>query len=478
MAEFPFLGGSFNGRSPSFDGQRSINCYLEPSESGTSRSAAVLYGTPGLAPWLSLDGGRVRGCLRFSENVAIVVAGTKVWKVERSKVATEIGTVADVGPVVSMASNGTTVMMVDGPGGYFIDPAEGTIAAVASENFFGADRVDFIDGYFIFNRPDTGQFQITGLYSTDIEGLDFATAEGGPDNIVSLIADHRELWLFGEDTTEVWYNVGDVDFPFQRIQGAFLEVGCIATASVAKADNSIFWLASDDRGFGTVQRAAGYSPQRVSNHAFEFAVAQYMKAGTVADAVAYTYSQEGHTFYVISFPTANATWCLDVSTGLWHERLYRDPVTAQLERHRSNCQMNFAGLTIVGDYETGNLYALDLDTFTDNGVPLPLIRIAPHITNDTKRVLFHALELTMQTGVGLTEGQGADPQAMLQFSDDGGYAWSNELWTTIGRIGERNSRVRWLRLGQSRDRVFKVTITDPIRRVITSASLDTTACAS
>lgn len=436
----------------------------------------MLIGTPGLAPWTTLTGGRIRGSLPFTDNLAIVVAGATVWSVTPAKAATNIGTVDDGSATVSMASNGTVVMMVDGPNGYIIDPAAGTTVQIVDEDFTGADRVDFIDGYFVVNKSDTGEFQITGLYTPDFDGLDYATAEGGPDNIVTLIVDHRELWLFGQNTTEVWFNTGDVDFPFGRIQGAFLEVGCAAAQSVAKADNSIFWLARDDRGFGTIQRAAGYQPQRVSNHAVEYAIAQYMKAGTIADAVAYTYAQEGHTFYMLTFPTADATWCLDVSTGLWHERAYRDPATALLGRHRSNCQMAFAGLTLVGDYETGDLYSLDLDTFTDNGAAIASIRACPHIANDGKRVIFNALELMMQTGVGLGEGQGVNPQAMLEWSDDGGYTWSNQLWASIGRLGERNSRVRWRRLGSSRDRVFRVTITDPIRRVIVAASLETVGC--
>lgn len=473
MSFIPFLDGDFQGRSPSFDSSRTINLYLEASESGTSRSPAMLIGTPGLKRWTTLDGGGIRGCEAITQQIAIVVSGPNVWKVTTGKAATLLGTIADLETPISMAYNGTVAMLVDGPNGYFIDP-NGGVTQITDPAFEGADRVDFIDGYFAWNKPDTGQFQITTLYGTDIDALDFATAEGGPDNLVTLIVDHRELWLLGEDTTEVWYNSGDVDFPFQRIQGAFLEVGCAAAMSVAKADNSIFWLARDDRGFGTVQRAAGYVPQRVSNHAVEYAIARYER---IDDAIAYTYSQEGHTFYMLSFPSAEATWCFDISSGRWHERAYRYS-DGTLGRHRSNCQMNFAGLTLVGDWEDGRVYEMDLDTFTDDGDLIPAIRACPHIAADGKFVLHTALELFMQTGVGLPDGQGSNPQAMLQYSDDGGYSWSNERWVSIGKIGERKARVRWTRLGKSRDRVYRVVVTDPIRRVFTSASLTTLPCAA
>lgn len=468
MSDFPFLGGSFAGRSVAFDSNRTINLYPELSESGTSRSPVSLIGTPGLLLWLGLTGGRVRGMIPFTDTVSIIVCGSSVWKVNSDKTTKLIGAVADEGPIVSMASNGQVIMMVGGAAGYFIDPNAETVTPIIDLDFEGSTNVYFVDGYFAFNKMNTGQFQITALYGTDIDGLDYATAEGAPDPLVSLIVDHREVWLLGTETIEVWINVGNPDFPFQRIQGAFLEIGCAAQYSVAKMDNSIFWLARDERGVGTIQRAVGYSPVRVSNHAVEYAIGSYSR---IDDAVAYTYTQEGHAFYVISFPTAEATWCFDASTNLWHERAYRYPATGQLGRHRSNCQMNFAGLTLVGDWETGNVYALDLDTYTDNGAAIERIRICPHIAANAKYVFHQSLELLMQAGVGLPSGQGSDPQAMLSWSNDGGYSYGTELWASIGKIGERRARVKWRRLGKARDRVYKVSITDPIPVVFTGCDL-------
>ena len=469
MSNFPFIGGSFSGRSAAFDCQRTINLYLEPGESGSAKSDGMLIGTPGLTVWSTLAGQGVRATLRFSDTVGIVVAGANVYRLDVNGVATAFpGTVNAINPVVSMASNGTIVMLVCGLQGYFINPTALTLTLITSPNFLGADKVDFIDGYFIFNHIATGQFQITQLYGTNIDGLAFATAEGAPDPIVSVIVDHREVWLFGSTTTEVWYDNGDPDFPFARIQGAFLEVGCAAAFSVAKADNTVFWLATDDRGYGTIQRANGYSPTRVSNHAVEYAIASY---STISDAVAYTYAQEGHTFYVISFPTADATWCLDIATGQWHERAYLN-ADGTSGRHRSNCQMNFAGKTLVGDWQNGNIYTLALDVFSDNGNPIKRTRIAPHISQNDRLMFFHALQIDMQQGTGLTTGQGSDPQAMLSWSDDGGVSWSNEHWTSFGKIGERQARARWRRLGRARDRAFRVSISDPVRVIITGAQVD------
>lgn len=465
--QFPFIGGSNTARSKSFAAEVCINLYPEMGQP-TSKSPAMLVGTPGKRLWANVAGGNIRGMLRFNSTVALVACGAYLYVVTTGGVSTLVGSISGGTTPVSMASNGTQVMLVTGATGYIVDPIARTIVQITDPDFAGADTVQFIDGYFAFNKTNTGQFQITGLYDTSIDGLDFATAEGAPDLLLSLVVDHRELWLFGETSTEVYFNSGNVDFPFERINGAFIEQGCAAKFSPAKMDNTVYWLTSDERGHGTVQRAQGYSPQRISTHAVEYAISQM---SIISDAVAYTYQQEGHSFYVLNFPTAQQTWAFDASTNLWHQRAWRDPATGDLKQDRAICQMAFAGETIVGDNANGNLYVLDLDTFTDNGDPIARVRSCAHLADpDYRYQFFGSLQVDMQAGVGLVSGQGSDPKAMLQWSDDGGYSWSNELWSSIGKVGERRARVKWRRLGRSRDRVFRVTITDPIRVIMIGAS--------
>lgn len=466
MPSFPFIGGAYTARSRKWDAQRCVNLYPEVSEAGPgpSKSPIALIGTPGLALWATLAGsGGVRGLLAFSPTLAIAVVGANVYTLTASGSASLLTTIDGGANPVSMASNGSVVAIATGVGLYFVNPATGAFYVSP----YAADRVDFIDGYFIFNEPGTGRFRITRLYSNEVDALDFATAEGSPDNLVGLIVDHREVWLFGTGSAEVWFNSGNIDFPFERIQGAFLEVGCAASMSIAKMDNSVFWLAADERGRGMVMRAAGYQPQRISTHAIEHAIAGYTR---IDDAVAFTYQQEGHSFYVLSFPTADRTWVYDAATSLWHERAWRDPANNTLRRHRAQCQMAFAGETIVGDWETGKLYRLDLDVYTDDGAPIARVRACPHISGDQRLLFFNALQIDMEVGGGIPSG--AAPQAMLRWSDDGGWSWSNEVWASMGRIGERRTRVRWRRLGKSRDRVFELTITDPVKVVVVGASLE------
>jgi hypothetical protein len=472
MSKFPFIGGSYTARSKFFDAQRTVNLYPEISKSATSKSIAALYGCPGTSLWNAFGGAYgVRGMLAFNSTLAVVVVGANVYTVTNNKVVKLIGQIDLTTAPARMASNGSLVMIVTGPSGWALDPVAGTLSVISASTFTGADTVSFIDGYFAFNKPGTGQFQITELYSTTIDPLNFATAEGSPDALLSLLVDHRELWLFGATSTEVWFNSGNSNFPFERIQGAFIEQGCAAKFSPAKLDNTVYWLSADERGQGTVQRAQGYQPQRVSNHALEYAIARYSR---IDDAFAYTYQQEGHMFYMLTFPTANATWCYDSATDEWHERAWRNPVDASLNRHRSNCQMQFAGETLVGDFANGNVYILDLDTFTDNGDILPAFRQSPYVASeDNKWMFFRKLWVDMEVGVGLNgTGIGSDPQLALDWSDDGGNIWSNQLFCDLGKIGARTARAVFRRLGRSRSRTFRLTITDPVKRVFIAADVE------
>jgi hypothetical protein len=415
-----------------------------------------------------------------------------------------IGTVSGTGPV-SMADNGTQLFIACGGPSYIYNNSTGAFGPITDPNFPGALTVGYLDGYFVFIEPNSQKVWVTSLLDgTSINPLDFASAEGSPDNLVSMIVDHREAWLFGTNSVEVFYDAGNADFPLQRIQGAYNEIGCAATFSVAKLDNGLFWLGADARGQGIVYRSQGYTGVRVSTHAIEYAIAQY---GNISDAIGYTYQQEGHAFYVLTFPSANKTWVYDVSTQAWHERAGFD--NGSFTRHRSNCQMAYNSQIVVGDFENGNLYAFDLDVYADNGNTQKWLRswrALPTGQNNLNRTAHHSLQLDCESGVGLSgpdysdptylitesglfltteagdflisyEGSatvGVDPKVMLRWSDDGGHTWSNEHWSPIGKIGVYQQRVFWRRLGMTlklRDRVYEVSGTDPVKIAIMGAEL-------
>jgi len=370
--------------------------------------------------------------------------------------------------------------------------------------FSGGTTVDVVDNYFVYSRPSSQQWGSTDALSPVSQQLSFASKDGAPDQLVALIVDHREVYLLGEASSEVWVDVGAFPFPFQRIPGTSTQHGIAAQNSVSRLGDSFAYVSRNLRGQGQIMQMQGYKPTRISTHAVE----NSLVGQTISDAVAWTYQLEGHEVYVVSFPSINLTWAYDIASGMWHKWLYTD-TTGAYSRHRGNCCAEFQDMVLVGDYANGKIYELDKTIYTDDGNNIRRLRRATHLVSDFQRQFFEELQIQFQPGVGTTglsvspfiyigtpyiiyptatltipatqtvvignatlENQTTtQPQAMLRWSDDGGSTWSKEHWTTIGALGKYQNRAIWRRLGQARDRVFEVVVTDPVKAVIVSANL-------
>jgi hypothetical protein len=375
--------------------------------------------------------------------------------------------------------------------------------------FSGANTCDIIDNYFIYNNPTTQEWGASDLLSPISPALSYGLKDGSPDDLVALIADHREVYLMGETSSEVWVDVGAVPFPFQRIPGTSTQHGIAAPFSLYRLGNSFAYVSHNNRGQAQIMQMNGYIPQRISTHAVENTLVNQV----IDDAIAWTYQLEGHEVYVVTFPSIGQglTWAYDATTQMWHKWLYTADDNSY-QRHRGNCCAVFQGMVLVGDYANGKIYQLDKTNFTDDGQNVRRLRRAPHLVSDFQRQYFDELQIQFQPGVGTTGlsqptgdiylnspyiiypeatftigpfqtfiiGQQANlatnstttnPQAMLRWSNDGGSTWSKEYWVSIGKLGKYQNRAIWRRLGMARDRIFEVSITDPVNAVIVSANL-------
>ena len=489
MADFGFVGTSYTAPSIYQDDQECINFFAEidPTKQPGERGIVALYPTPGLLFQTQLAVGEVRGLHTMSgEAILIAVAGNKVYKVDTLMVATQIGTLTTSTGQVSISDNITTAngliaYIVDGPNRYTWVAATNVFTTLPSTDgpWQGANVVDVIDNYNIYNEPGTQNWACTDLGSQYSTQALYGSSDGSSDLLVTLIADRRQVYLLGETTTEVWNDVGNViagitTFPFQRVPGTFSQNGIGARFSLARFADSFVCVCKDTRGDSTIEMMQGYAWVKISTHAVE----QSLTNEITYDAFAYTYQIEGHEMYVCTFPSVGEnglTWVYDGSTKSWHKWLYWDSDNAIYKRHRSNCGAYFNNMYIVGDYENGKLYSIENAIYTDDGATIRRLRRAKHLTTDLQRQYFEEFQIQFQPGVGLNTGQGDDPQAMLRWSNDGGSTFSNEHWVTIGKIGNYLNRAIWRRLGWSRDRIFEVVITDPIKAVIVSANLKSSA---
>jgi hypothetical protein len=487
MPDFGFVGASYTTRSTYQDDQECINFYpeIDPTKQPGERGIVALYPTPGLVTEFQFPNqAEVRGMRALSGlQYAIAVCGNRVYRIDTALAYTQVGTlITNAGPVSitdnQMTTNGLTAYIVDGVNRYYYTVSTNTFVTLSPSDgpWQGANVTDVVDGYIIYNQTNTQNWSSTDLDTPLSTQAWFGSKNGSPDPIVSLIVDHRQVYLLGEVTTEVWVDVGSqitglLTFPFQRVSGTASQNGCGAAFSVARYAETFMFLARDTLGTATIGIMQGYEYKRLSTHAVENSLVGI----DVTDARAWTYQVEGHEFYVITFPNADITWVYDLATQQWHKWLYWDSPTATYHRHRANCGIAFANKNLVGDWENGKVYSLDFDQYTDAGSPIRRLRRAPHITTDLQRQYFEEFQIQFQPGVGLTTGQGENPQAMLRWSNDGGSTWSNEHWTSIGRIGAYQNRAIWRRLGWSRDRIFEVAVSDPIKAVVISANLKASA---
>lgn len=459
---------SYEHRSRQVASRRLVNCFAEQMPT-QGKSPLCLLKAAGINPWTTLPTGSARGMGVYLGQL-YVVAGSTLYRVSSAGAVTSIGSVSGSGRVtmasIDTASGGKQLVIVCEPNGYVYDGS--TLVQITDTDFtgWGAVTVDSVDNFALFVEPNSGRWFASDVKdATSVGGLSFATAEGAPDNLLTLLVDHRQIFLFGEDSVEIWYNAGgDPDFPFLRETNGYIEVGCAARGSPAKADNTVFWL--DNHRIA--RRLNDYVPQRISTHAVEQAWSEY---STVADAWAFTFVQEGHWFYVLNFPTAGATWNYDIATGEWHERRSR-----HADGHEGVWRVSAAaycyGLNIVGDSASGALGTIDPEVYTEWGNTMRMEWTYPAVYSDGKRAFHRRLQITFEAGVGLTTGQGSDPEVMLYASDDGGVTFDAIPNRTIGAIGEYRKRAVWQRLGSSRDRVYRGAISDPVPVTVWDTQLE------
>lgn len=437
--------------------ERLVNALAEqaPTE---GKGPVALMRPPGIETFASVGTGPGRGCCTWN-SMLYVVSGRKLYAVPDSAEPIEIGTVEGLFPV-TWAQNEDTLVICDRTGvAYTYDGT--TFSEITDPDWENGVQCASLDNYILFRRGDTGQFFSSDIGdATSYDALYYATAEGAPDKLNGLIVDHRQVVLAGPNSIELWNNQGGTDFPFGRDANGFVEIGCANGWTLAKVDNSIYWLASDL----TVRRLEGLTPFRVSQHGVEQAISKY---DNISDAYGFGYTFAGHVYYVLQFPSQNATWVFDATTREWHERR-----SDTFGRWRGCASTSAYGATFIQDAKTGKVGYLDLETYTEFGEAMRFEATFPSVYVDGKRVVHSLLQVMVEGGVGNADV--LDPTMTLEKSDDSGMTWQTLATRSLGLQSRFLTRVRWNRLGSARDRVYRISNADPCKLVIADAQVDVT----
>jgi hypothetical protein len=442
--QVPFVSDSYRGQVP-------INYYPAKDDD----KGVIVFGRPGLTSYHDIGSAVEVRALRAFNNYLYFLAGNTAYRLNTLGILTTLGTVSNSTGAAWIETNGVQVLFVDGSTGYVYTISTGVWAHITDADFPGSSAATYQDGYGIVLCPGTAQFWLSNLYDfTAWDATDYATAEGWPDNLVTVLSDHRDLFLFGDETVEIWYNAGTSPFPFTRREGAYIETGCGAAASPARLDNMIYFLSDKAQ----VMRIGGYQVQVASNRKVERAIMGY---SVWSDAQALSLTFEGHPFYVLNFPTANVTWVYDVASQVWGKwASYPNQ-----GRFRGNCYAYFNGKHLMGDYSNGLIYEFDSATYQDNGEHLISELQSKEISQEGQRIFFPSLQIEFVPGLAPV---GIDAQAMLSWSDDGGNTWSSEHWQAIGEASEYSRRSIWRRMGSALRRQFKLKVSAAINRNILS----------
>lgn len=476
---------SFNqDRSRSGNTDLAINLYAEHTDGDDGPALSLLLGTPGLTLLSTIGIGPIRGVYRAANKKMYVVSGYEWYMVDTSFNAILLGSLATNTGAVSMIDSPTQVLVVDGIGGWVANKTTNAFVQVVPNDqtdASGPNSAAYQDGFGLVNSLDSNDiyqsnYNDLSTYASLTGGSLGSTAnnafvQGNPQPVLAMFDLKRELWLFKKDAAEVWINQGSTGFAFTALQGVNIPFGIDAPASICKLGDSIAWLGSDENGNGNVYITVGYQAKPVLTHAL---AALFQSFDTTSDAIAYAYQAGMHQFYVLTFPSANMTFAYDLVTGKWHQRA--SYVNGQWNREIPNCHCFFGGNHVVGDYQNGNLYALDENNYTDNGVPRRWLRTWRALDPASPigiPMSFDMLQILLETGV--TTGSDSNPQIVLRWSDDGGYTWIGEVFIPLGKIGATtwrafNTRMGSTKIGTGMDRIWEISGTDPQRLSITGAT--------
>ena len=448
MAEwgpFALATKSAKARSPGSSSEELTNLYLAENPEGAPQPF-TLYGTPGLKRLATIDETvPTRGVARYGERIFAVV-GQSLYAIDLSGLVTAIGTVEGTRPVRMTATgdantNGKLLIAADAK--YYV--ATDTTIAEANRGQFLS--VAYQDGYGLLAERATQAFYITNIDNPIVVSpLDFTTVDAQGDVNVGGVEFAGQYWHAKKRTIEVFANTGAAAFPFQR--QAVIQRGMTSIGSVAVGAEMLIFQGDDRR----IYAAQGYAPRRLSTPEVELSIDAQP---SVTDAEAFAYSQGGRTFYQLSLQSV--TWVCDLSTGRWSQRS-----TRFLPRHRAHGCTYFEGpgRTFVGDYRRGVIFELDLNTYTDDGLPIERVITCPQIDAGGRRMSHAEIELQILTGTGDLDNA---RYAYLEWSDDDGRTWCDPQMAPFGRLGEYGLAysARWLRLGSFESRIYRFRVFDP-----------------
>lgn len=352
------------------------------------------------------------------------------------------------GDLVTFARNNkqptADVVIVRSGGGAFITDGTSVLAYPDADMPTSVNSVAFYSSYFIFSDSTTNKLWASGVNSTSLNALAFASAEASPDPLIRVMRSGNAILAFGESTIEPWLDHGDSPFPLRRhtsvIDVGLKEFGAVAGSQIGW-DRGILFVAHD----GTVRDlGGGYNAKRVSTPDVE---------RFIADSAPGTFQANVYT------DRGQSIWSLTTSLGTWE---YHLDVPAWVERQSSSTQWRAMatykafGSWLALDRQSGSLLTISENVLTEVGQPLVFTAESAPMKAFPLRVSIPAAHLNFTRGNGGTVD--------FSFSKDGGRNWSDWQNFSLGSTGQDDGPVIVNRLGQSSTHglIIRVRVSDAV----------------
>lgn len=471
MPSYPgFVGGSSPSQSTIATSERTVNFYVEQISTEGPQHKTALYPTPGQQAWITaansggvlVDVGGRGGALCGSR--AFVAIGAGLYEIFSDSTIIKRGNIAQDANVAQFAYLGPTANhlgIASGGNEYTFN----LTTNVLTLNLTGeCNQIGMLDEYLLALNQTTGKLRLSNLNDGNTwDPTQFALRSAQPDQWIAMVVNAPDILLLGANTGDVWYDAGTSPFPLAARAGLNIPFGIIAPFSLVNIAGRQFWLSSNKEGDGIVVGTEGYGVKPISSSELDHAIASYARTSTITDAEGFALQMEGHTFYVLRFPSANATWLHDLALGVWTEAGKWNAARGEYDVWNPRFHLKAFGKHITGGNGTGSLSLLDVTyTTEEDGSFIRRMRRGPVLIRDMNRQPIANFEVLMEPGLGTQTGQGSDPQVMGRFSIDGGKTWGNERMCGVGRVGEYTRRAFWNRHGAPYMWVPEISMTDPI----------------
>ena len=394
--------------------------------------------------------GTARGLYSSSKaNIMIAVIGDSAYRISAQLRKSKIGTLASsAGDVFIDENDNNQIIICDQSQIYVYSYADGSFIHLTSSFLgFTPGYITFQNGFFITPGLGTSQWRLSQINNGTVfpeDAQHVGLLQTKPDNVVACLrvpSRGNTLIVMGKTVSELWTDVGGLQFQYKRNTGLNIDYGCLSPATIATGDEFIIWLGSNEKSGPAIMMTDGGSVSQISNDGVNYKLAHLKHPN---QSYAFLFKQDGHLFYQITFSNAedNITILYDITTKSFFSLCSPD-----YNCHIARQVVYFNNKYYFVSFNDDNLYELSSEYTDADGEEIPRVRICKAIRKkDSTPFSLDAVSITIE------QGDEAELRRVdLSVSTDGGASWGNIVGRELNPLGKRRGMLTYHNIGYAND---------------------------